>query len=78
MKSRKLKNRTTRQKLTRARTIVVACMRLAHKRLKPDFIDLIAEHIVRSLPAHLGRRLAKSLDGQAMKAAMDLTKPYLA
>ena len=72
------KNRTTKQKLIRARTIVIACMRLAHKKLKPEFIDLIAQHILHTLPRRLSNRLAKALDAQAMKAAMDLTRPYLA
>ena len=56
--------------------IVVTCMRLSGKNIRPDFIDLIAEHILNDIRPHLARRLTKSLDGQAMKAVMDMTKPY--
>lgn len=62
--------------MRRARIIVVTCMRLSGKNIRPDFIDLIAEHILRDMRPHLARRLAKSLDGQAMKSAMDLAKGY--
>ena len=78
MKKPVRKNRTTKQKLIRARTIVIACKRLARKKLQPEFIDLIAQHVLQTMPRHLANRLAKSLDAQAMKAAMELTRPYLA
>lgn len=62
--------------MRRARMIVVTCMRLSGKNIRPDFIDLIAEHVLRDMRPQLARRLAKSLDGRAMKAAMDLTQRY--
>ncbi|MBR2118595.1 MAG: hypothetical protein IJ935_07970 [Afipia sp.] len=70
------KNKPTKNRMRRARSIVVTCMRLSGKNIRPDFIDLIAERVLRDMRPHLARRLAKSLDGQAMKAAMELTRRY--
>lgn len=76
MQRRIQNNRPTRNKMRRARSIVVMCMRLSGKNIRPDFIDLIAERVLRDMRPHLARRLTKSLDGQAMKSAMDLTRRY--
>ena len=71
-------NRTTQNKLERARRIVVLCMRIAKKQLKAEFIDLIAAHVVAKLPANLMRRLVKGDFGKPMLEAMRLTVPYFA
>lgn len=66
------------QKLARARCIVVLCKRITRKKVKPDFVELIAEHIVTTLPASLMRRLLKGDCGKPMLEAMKLTAPYFA
>lgn len=74
----KRKTKAGKQTFARARTIVIACSRLWHKNVSADFVDLVAERIVSQLPVRLARRLETSLDGKAMMAAMELTRPYLA
>ena len=74
----KRKPKTINQKLERARRIVVLCMRLEHRKLHDEFIDLIAKHIVAKLPSKSMRRLVKGDYGKPMLDAMKLTAPYFA
>ncbi len=77
MAKRKSK-KTIPGKLERARRIVVLCMRLARKKLRMEFVDLIAVHIVATLPASSMRRLVNGDYGKPMKEAMMLTLPFFA
>lgn len=77
MARQRRRNSTIKRKLERVRRIVRVCAQLAHKRLSPAFIDIIAEHIIATLPANLLRRLVRGDLGRPMAAAMHLTLPYM-
>jgi uncharacterized protein (DUF924 family) len=66
------KNRTTKQKFTRARTYVICAMRLAHKNWAPENIDFVTQLILDKLPANLFRKLDTRRENDAMLPIMKL------
>lgn len=78
MGNRKKRSKITLQKLERSRRIVMLCMRLSRKKVRDEYVNLIAAHVVANLPAPMMRRLVKGDCGTPMLAVMKLTAPYFA
>ncbi len=76
---RKYRNtKIQRDKINSARRIVLVCMRIANKALAADFVDLVARHIVSTLPARTMRHIVHhGLASKCCLDAMKLTLPYL-
>lgn len=67
-----------RARLEFARHIVQVGMRFAHKELRPEFVDLIAAHIVATLPARTMRAIARDKwASKLVPQAYKLAVPFL-
>ncbi len=67
----------TRKTVERARAVVRGCMIMAHEQVSPQIVNLLADHVLATLPPSLARRFAAGDLGTPHMAALEIMKPYV-